>query len=294
MFVIIGIVVVIACVLIGFTMHGGPIPVLLQWNEFIIIGGASIGAMVVGTPMRNVKQLLASMGTLFKGDPYTKDEYLNLLKSMYELFNVATRDGLINVEAHIEAPEKSPIFSKNPFLLSQHHALNYLCDTMKLLLGGGVAPHDLEAMLDADLEAHHAEKAPATGALTSMGDALPGLGIVAAVLGIVITMQAINGPPEVIGEKVAAALVGTFVGVLMCYGFVGPMANHLNVLQNSEGRYFECIKAGVVAYAKGNAPITVVEFARRTIYSEVRPSFKELETAARSAKATPTTNSSAG
>ncbi|MCX6135603.1 MAG: flagellar motor stator protein MotA [Ignavibacteriales bacterium] len=290
MFVIIGCVVVLASVLIGFTMHGGPLGVLLQYNEFVIIGGASIGSMLVGTPLAVLKKLAGSFGSIFKGDPYTKEEYLSLLKSMYELFNVATRDGLINVESHIENPEKSPIFSKNPFLLKQHHALWYLCDTMKLLLGGGVAPHDLEAMLDADIEAHHAEQAPVAAAITKMSDALPGLGIVAAVLGIVITMQAINGPPEVIGEKVAAALVGTFLGILMCYGFVGPLAGHLEQLQASESRYFECIKAGVVAYAKGNAPITVVEFARRSICGAVRPSFKELETAARSVKAAPAGN----
>ncbi|HTY37977.1 MAG TPA: flagellar motor stator protein MotA [Bacteroidota bacterium] len=288
MFVIIGAVVVIVSVLVGYTMHGGPLLVLLQWNEFIIIGGASIGSLLVGTPMRTLKQLGGSIGELFKGDPFTKDEYLNLLKSMYELFNVATRDGLINVESHIETPEKSPIFTKNAFLLKQHHALAFLCDTMKLLLGGGVAPHDLEAMLDVDIESHHDEKAPTAGAINKMGDALPGLGIVAAVLGIVITMQAINGPPEVIGEKVAAALVGTFTGVLMSYGFIGPMAAHIELLHASEARYFECIKAGVVAYAKGNAPITVVEFARRSIYSDVRPSFKELEAAARSTKAAAT------
>ena len=288
MFVIIGFVVVLASILIGFTMHGGPLLVLLQWNEFIIIGGAAFGSMLVGTPLRVLKHLAGAVGSIFKGDPFTKDEYLNLLKSMYELFNVATRDGLINVESHVETPDKSPIFAKNPFLLKRHHALSFLCDTMKLLLGGGVAPHDLEAMLDLDIETHHAEQAPATAALTKISDALPGLGIVAAVLGIVVTMQAIGGPPEEVGAKVAAALVGTFLGILLCYGYVGPMASHLELLVASESRYLECIKAGLVAYAKGNAPITVVEFARRSICSDVRPSFKELETAARASKAAPT------
>jgi chemotaxis protein MotA len=290
MFVIIGSVIVIASVLIGFMMHEGPLLVLLQWNEFIIIGGAAIGSVLVGTPVRVLRQLLKSMGTLFKGDPYTKAEYLALLTTMYELFNVATRDGLINVEAHVETPEKSAIFSKNPFLMKNHHALAYLCDTMKLLLGGGIAPHDLESMLEADIETHHAEIAPTYGALQKMSEALPGLGIVAAVLGIVVTMQAINGPPEEIGAKVAAALVGTFTGVLMCYGFVGPAAGHLEILIASEARYFECIKAAVVAYAKGNAAITVVEFARRTIYNDNRPTFKELEQAVRGVKAAAAVN----
>jgi len=290
MFVIIGAVVVIASVLIGYVMHEGSLLALLQWNEFIIIGGAAIGSLLVATPLKTLKQLVGSLSKLVKGDAYTKKEYLSLLKTMYELFNVATRDGLISIEAHVENPEKSAIFSKNPFLLKNHHALQYLCDTMKLLLGGGVAPHDLEAMLEADIETHHAEQAPTYGALQKMSEALPGLGIVAAVLGIVVTMQAINGPPEEIGMKVAAALVGTFTGVLMCYGFVGPMASHLELIQASEARYFECIKSGVVAYAKGNAAITVVEFARRSIYSDVRPTFKELEEAARSVKTTPAQN----
>jgi chemotaxis protein MotA len=284
MFVIIGSVVVIVSVLVGFTMHEGNVLVLLQWNEFIIIGGAAVGSLLVGTPPRVLKQLVGSFGSLFKGDPYTKTEYLKLLTTMYELFNVATRDGLINVEPHVESPEKSAIFAKNPFLLKNHHAVAYLCDTMKLLLGGGVAPHDLEAMLDVDLESHHTEQAPAFGALQQMSDALPGLGIVAAVLGIIVTMQAISGPPEEIGMKVAAALVGTFTGILLCYGYLGPMAKHLELIQASEGQYYECIKAAVVAYAKGNAPITVVEFARRSIYSSVRPSFKELEQAVRNLK----------
>jgi len=285
MFVIIGSVVVIASVLIGFMMHEGHLLVLLQWNEFLIIGGAAIGSLLVSAPLKTLKQLVGSLGMLLKGDPYSKSEYLSLLKTMYELFNSATRDGLISIEAHVENPEKSAIFSKNPSLLKNHHALHFLCDTMKLLLGGGVAPHDLEAMLEADIDTHHAEKAPTYGSLQKMSEALPGLGIVAAVLGIVVTMGAINGPPEEIGNKVAAALVGTFTGVLMCYGFVGPMAAHLELLQAAEARYFECIKAGVVAYAKGNAAITVVEFARRSIFSDIRPSFKELEDAARSVKA---------
>ena len=285
MLVVVGGIIVLASVLIGFVMHEGPLKVLLQWNEFIIIGGAAFGSLIVGTPVRVLKQLMGHVASLFKGDPFTKTEYLTLLTTMYELFNVATRDGLINVEPHVENPEKSTIFAKNPFLLKNHHALSYLCDTMKLLLGGGVAPHDLEAMLDQDLETHHAEQAPSYGALQKMSDALPGLGIVAAVLGIIVTMQAISGPPEEVGIKVAAALVGTFTGILLCYGFLGPMAGHLELLQHSEGRYYECIKSAVVAYAKGNAPITVVEFARRTIYHSTRPSFQELEQAVRKLKA---------
>jgi chemotaxis protein MotA len=219
-----------------------------------------------------------------------------LLKTQFELFSIAQRDGLINIEAHVEKPAESSIFSKNKFLSAKVHALAYLCDSMKLMLGGGIAPHDLEALLDADLETHHSESGLSPMLLQKLGDALPGLGIVAAVLGIVITMQAIDGPPAEIGEKVAAALVGTFLGVLLSYGFVSPLATHLEILNQSEARYFECIKTGVVAFAKGNAPMVVVEFGRRVIFNDVRPTFSELETAVkelRSSGTQKTTNEAA-
>jgi chemotaxis protein MotA len=284
MFVFIGIAVVLLGVLGGFVMHGGPLLVLLQWNEFLIIGGAAIGSLLIGTPLPILKKLTGSVTGVLKGDRYTKEEYLRLLRTMFEIFNLGKREGLIALESHVMDPEKSPVFSKNAFLLQNHHALAYFCDTIKLLLGGGVPPYDIEALLEADMDTHHAESATPAGLIQKLGDSLPGLGIVAAVLGIVITMQAINGPPEVIGMKVAAALVGTFIGILLCYGFVAPLATHIELLAQSDSRYLECIKAGVVAYAKGNAPIIVVEFARRVIFSDVRPTFEELETAMRDPK----------
>ena len=285
MFVIIGIAVVLGGVLGGFVLHGGPLLVLLQWSEFLIIGGAAIGSLLVSTPLPVLKRMVGSIGGLLKGDRYTKAEYLNLLKTQFELFNLAKREGLINIESHVTEPEKSAIFKKNDFLMHHHHALNYLCDTMKLLLGGGVPPHDIESLLEADIDTHHAESASSPSLIQKLGDALPGLGIVAAVLGIVVTMQAIDGPPAEIGEKVAAALVGTFLGILLSYGFFQPMATHIELLNLSESRYYECIKAGVVAYAKGNAPIVVVEFARRVIFNDVRPTFDELEKAVKTVKA---------
>lgn len=284
MFVIIGILVVIVCVIGGFVSHGGPLAVLVQPSEFVIIGGAAVGSLLVQTPLPILKNVFGKLTSLFKGDPYTKEQYLNLLKTMFELFNAATREGLIAIEAHVEKPAASSIFSKNKFLVQHHHALHYFADTMKLLMGGGVPPHDLEAMLETDIETHHHESSAASSMVQKVADALPGLGIVAAVLGIVITMQAIEGPPTEIGHKVAAALVGTFLGVLLSYGFVGPMATHIDLLSQSEARYFECIKAGIVAYAKGNAPMIVVEFARRVIPNDVRPSFEEVERAVKAIK----------
>jgi len=285
MFVIIGAAVVIIGVIGGFVLEGGPIMVLIQPVEFMIILGAAIGSLMVMSPPAVLKGIIGSSLRVLKGDPYSKEQYVNVLKTLFDLFNVAKRDGLIALEPHVMEPEKSSIFTKNEFLLKHHHALFYLCDTMKLLLGGGVPPYDVEALLEADIDTHHAESSNAPMIVQKIGDALPGLGIVAAVLGIVITMQAISGPPEVIGHKVAVALVGTFLGILLSYGFVQPLATHMELLQASEARFLECIKAGVVAYAKGNAPIIVVEFARRVIYNNVRPTFAEVEDAVRGKKA---------
>ncbi len=284
MFAIIGAVVVIIGVVGGFVIEGGPVAVLIQPIELMIIMGAAIGSLLVMSPIAVLKGIIGNVMKVLKGDPFTKERYIDLLKTLFELFTVAKRDGLIALEPHVMDPEKSAVFSKNEFLLHQHHALFFLCDTMKLLLGGGVPPYDVEALLDADIESHHAEGASAPALIQKIGDALPGLGIVAAVLGIIITMGAISGPPEVVGEHVAVALVGTFVGILLSYGFVQPIATHIELLQASEARYYECIKAGIVAYAKGNAPIIVVEFSRRVIYHSVRPSFAEVEAAVRSAK----------
>jgi len=285
MFVIIGAAIVLAGVLGGFIIEGGPVAVLIQPVELFIIGGAAIGSLLVSTPLPVLTRVMKNVVKVMGGDPFTKTQYLNLLRTQFELFNMAKRDGLISIESHITEPAKSSIFTKNPFLLKHHHALDFFCDTMKLLLGGGVPPYEVEAILDSDIDSHHAEGAIGPSVIQKIGDALPGLGIVAAVLGIVITMQAISGPPEEIGHKVAVALVGTFVGILASYGFVQPIATHLELLHQSELRFLECMKAGVVAFAKGNAPVIVVEFARRTIYASVRPTFDELEKAMRAAKA---------
>jgi chemotaxis protein MotA len=281
MTVILGSAIVIAAVMAGYLLHGGIIGVLMQWNEFIIIGGAAVGSLLVCSPTAVLKQMVNSLKGLLRGDPYTRDVYLGLLRTLYQIFVMAKRDGLIALESHVDAPAKSPIFTKNAFLLQHPHALEFLCDTLKLQLSGSVPAHDLEALLDVDLETHHRSAAVSSSLLQKLGDALPGLGIVAAVLGIVITMQAIDGPAAEIGQKVAAALVGTFLGVLMSYGFVSPMATHLQLLAAAESRYLECIRAGLLAFTKGTAPIIAVEYARRAIGSDVRPTFEQAEAAVR-------------
>jgi chemotaxis protein MotA len=284
MFVIIGAVVVLAAVLGGFMMAGGPLEVLIQVSEFVVIGGATIGMVLISAPMRMLKKMGGKAGGLFKPDPYTKEEYLRLLQSLFELFHVATRDGLINVEQHVENPSKSAIFARNKFLLSNHHAIDFLCDTLKLMLSGGVPAQDVEVLLDADSDTHHEEVAGYPAIFNKIGDSLPGLGIVAAVLGIIIVMQHVDAGAATVGHHVASALVGTFLGILMSYGFVGPMATNMEYQNAAEARYISCIKAGVIAYAKGNPPVMAVEYARRVIYSDLRPSFRDTEEACKKVK----------
>ena len=284
MFVIIGIVIVLVAVLGGFAIEGGQFLVLIQYAEFLIIIGASIGALLISTPSKTLSKILKKLTGTFKNGKINEKFYLDLLRLLYELFQVGQKEGVIGLEQHVESPEKSKVFSKYPELLKDKNVLDFLTDTMRLLIVGGAEPFDLEGLMDADIETHHQEGSKPGMILQKIGDSMPGLGIVAAVLGIVITMQAIDGPPQEIGHKVAAALVGTFLGVLMSYGFVQPLATNLDISAEEEARMFEAIKAGVVAFAKGMQPLIAVEFARRTIYHDHRPSFQEMESALKGAK----------
>jgi chemotaxis protein MotA len=284
LFVIIGIVIVLVAVLGGFAIEGGPFLVLVQYSEFIIIIGASIGALLISTPGKLLGKIFEKVTGAFKGSKVNSGMYLNLLKLMYELFQVGQKEGVIGLEQHVENPEKSKIFSKYPAVVSNKHILHFLTDTMRLLIVGGAESFDLEGLMDADIETHHQEGSKPGMILQKIGDSMPGLGIVAAVLGIVITMQAIDGPPQEIGHKVAAALVGTFLGILLSYGFVQPLATNLDLAAEEEGRMFEAMKAGVVAFAKGMQPLIAVEFARRTIFQDHRPTFQQMEKALKGVK----------
>ena len=277
MFVIIGIIVVIVAVLGGFAIEGGPFLVLMQYAEALIIVGASIGMLLISTPSKLIGKIIKRLTGLFSGSKITKETYLDLLKLMYDLFQMEKKDGMVGLEKHIEEPEESEVFKKYPDLLNNHHVMDFFTDTMRLMIVGGSEPHDIEGLMDADIETHHIESSKPGMILQKIGDSLPGIGIVAAVLGIVITMQAIDGPPAEIGHKVAAALVGTFLGILLSYGFVQPMATNIDIATEEEGRMFEAIKAGLVAFAKGMKPLIAVEFARRTIFQDYRPSFNEME-----------------
>jgi chemotaxis protein MotA len=282
-FIVIGLVVVFGSILFGYTMHHGQVAVLLQWSEFIIIGGSALGAFLISNPMPVVIGSFKAILGLLKPAPFSEKAYSELLQVLYDVFQKARKDGLVGLEAHIENPETSEIFKKYPFFGSQHHAKAFLCDTLKVLLTGAVEDHHLSEILDLDLERQQEEARAIPTALAKIGDALPGFGIVAAVLGVVITMASIGGTASEIGEKVAAALVGTFLGILLSYGVVNPVSSALEGRNRGEHAYMSCIRTALLAFARGDAPMTCVEFARRNIEPEDRPTFAELESLTRRA-----------
>jgi chemotaxis protein MotA len=277
MFIIIGIIIVLGCVLGGFLMINGPLGALVQPSEFVVIGGAVIGATIAANPLKFLMRILATLPIALKGSPYNKNTYSEVLRMQYDVFVNSKKGGLLSIEEDVNSPMSSSIFTKYPSFVANHHAVDFFCDAMKMLVNGACSPEELEIMLDAEMETHHDEGAIVPALLQRASDALPGLGIVAAVLGIVVTMQHLDGPPAELGEHVGAALVGTFLGLLLSYGFLAPVAANLENLAADEGKYYGCIKAGVVAFANGAAPMTAVEFARKTIFSFDRPPTNELE-----------------
>jgi chemotaxis protein MotA len=280
MFAIIGIVVVFGCVVAGYLMEHGNLRVLIQPAELIIIGGAAVGTLLVANPLHILKKIANGIGGVFGGSKFGKQTYIQTLKMMYDLLNKARKDGLMALESDVEEPEKSAVFSKNPSFLKNHHVRDFVCDSLRMAITG-IDAFDLDQMLDLDLEVHHQDSAAPTAALSTMADSLPGLGIVAAVLGVVITMGALGGPPEEIGHKVAAALVGTFLGILLCYGLVGPIAANMSKATEEEHAFLYVMRVLMVSFLKGSAPIMAVEMARRAVPGHVRPTFQELEKACR-------------
>lgn len=280
MFAIIGIVVVFGCIAAGYLMEHGNIRVLIQPAELIIIGGAAVGTVLVANPLHIIKKIVGGIGGVFGSSKFTKQTYVETLQMMYTLLNKARKDGLMALEADVEEPEKSAVFTKNPFFLKNHHVRDFVCDSLRMAITG-VDAFDLDQMLDLDLEVHHQDATQPTTSLSTMADSLPGLGIVAAVLGVVITMGALGGPPEEIGHKVAAALVGTFLGILLCYGLIGPLAQNMAKAAEEEHAFLYVMRVLMVSFLKGSAPIMAVEVARRAVPGHVRPSFKELEQACR-------------
>jgi len=279
MFAIIGLVVVFGAVVGGFLMEKGQLLVLMQPAEMVTIIGAAIGTVLVANPLPIIKAMIGGALGVLKGSAFSKDRYLNTLKMMFEFLNKIRKEGLVAVEADVEKPAESEVFKKYPEFLKDHHAKAFVCDTMRMAITGGVEPFDMDQMMELDMEVHHHEASQPIAALSTVADALPGLGIVAAVLGVVITMGALSGPPEEIGKKVAAALVGTFLGILLCYGVVGPIAANMTKIADAQNEYLHVLRVLMLAFLKGNAPIVAIEMARRAIPAHIRPTFNETEKA---------------
>src|SRR3954454_384962 len=278
---IIGIVIVLGAIAGGYMMEHGKFAVLFQPAELVIIFGAAIGTVVIANPLPVLIQIGKGLAGVFAGSPFTKARYLETLKMIYELFALARKAGTAKLEEEVDNPGKGQIFTKYPKFVKNHHALHFLCDTLRMAVTGGVDPIEIDTMMEVDLEVHHRESAKPIAALSTMADALPGLGIVAAVLGVVLTMGALGGPKEAIGEKVAAALVGTFLGILLCYGIFGPLATAIGKNAESEAQFYAVLRMAALGFVKELSPMLAVEMARRSIPGGVRPTFQEMEGACR-------------
>jgi chemotaxis protein MotA len=288
MFTIIGAVIVLASVVLGFVMEGGKLLALWHPLELVIIGGAAIGAFVISNPLKVIKAAIGDSLNLLKGPRYKRDDYVDILNLLYDILVKIRKSGMLAVEADIEAPDKSALFGQYPRIQADHHFMEFTTDCLRLMVGGNLDPHELESLLEYELENHHKEASEPSHAMARMGDGLPGFGIVAAVLGIVNTMGALDGAStSEIGEKVAAALVGTFLGILIAYGFVGPTATAMEHRAHEEGKAFEVVKMALVASVRGYAPPVAIEFARKLLFSEVRPTFADLEARLKKKKEAP-------
>ena len=275
--IILGIIIVLGCVIGGFDIHGGTPMALMSPIEVLIICGASFGAMVIGNPLSVTMGVIKSAGALMTPSKFNKTFYLEILTLLYDILNKTRREGLMAIEGDIEEPESSPLFANYPAILKDHHIVEFICDYLRIMVAGNMAPHELESLMEQELDGHHQESAVVPGAIQNAADGLPGFGIVAAVLGVIITMGKIGGPPGEIGAAVAAALVGTLLGILFAYGFIAPFASYLGGKNRDESRAYECIKAVLVASMNGVPPQVAVEFGRKVLFHSVRPSFKELE-----------------
>jgi chemotaxis protein MotA len=274
MFAIVGILVVFGAVVGGYVMEKGNLMVLLQPAELLIIGGAALGTIFVANSPTVLKQMMGGLMAVFGSSKFDKGRYLETLKAMFAVMQKARKKGLTDLESDVDNPGRSELFSK-----WEHHLRDFVCDTLRMAMSGGATPFELDQMMELDMEVHHHYSQLPVTALNTVADSLPGLGIVAAVLGVVITMGSLGGPPEEIGHKVAAALVGTFLGILLCYGLLGPMASRMGKAADEEGHFYHVVRVSVISFLKGSSPLVAIEFARRAVPGHVRPSFQELENA---------------
>lgn len=278
---IIGIVTVIACTMGGYVLEGGHLQVLAKAAplELVIMGGTIAGGFVIANPAVVIRRTLRALGLLVKKPKYGKSSYIELLCMMYQVFKLAKTKGMLSLEQHIENPHESSLFSQFPGFQRDHHATDFLCDYLRLVTLGSDKAYELEALMDQELEVHHHEDEAIVMAVQNVADSLPAIGIVAAVLGVIHTMGSISEPPEVLGRLIGGALVGTFMGVWVAYGYVGPIATSLRAIFEAEAKYLECIKIGILAHLQGCAPSVSIEYARKALLSHVRPTFAEVEEA---------------
>lgn len=285
MFTVVGLVVVFASVLGGFAMAGGHFGILFQPNELVVIGGAAVGALLISAPGNIRGQVFAAFGKAFGGRMPSRDDFLELLKLQYEVFSFIRKNGAVAMDDHVNEMEKSAIFGKYPSFLANHHAVEFFRDALRQIVNGTASPDELDLLLDSELETHHEEAHVPISLIRTVADSLPGLGIVAAVLGIIVTMGHLDQGPEAIGHHVAAALVGTFLGILLSYGALAPIATTVEMQETANAKYLRCIKEGVIASLRGAAPIVAVEFARKAIFSKSRPTSDETDEACKQVKA---------
>jgi chemotaxis protein MotA len=277
MLVLVGYLIVLVSVFGGYALAGGHLAALLQPVELLMIGGAAVGAFLVGNPAKTLTATFKVLPSLLKGSKYSKALYLELMRLLYEVLAKARKEGLIAIERDIEAVHESPLFAKYPEIVADHHLVEFITDYLRLIVSGNLNPMEIEALMDNEIDTHHAEGTVPAAAVQRVGDALPAFGIVAAVMGVVHTMSSVGRPPSELGEMIAHALVGTFLGILLAYGFVGPLASLIEQKLAESSKMFQCVKVTLLASLNGYAPALAVEFGRKVLYSTERPSFLELE-----------------
>ena len=287
MFVIIGYVVVMLAVFGGYALAGGKFAVIIKAApvELFIIGGSALGAFFVGNSTKTIKATIKALPTLLKGSKYTKARYMELMALLYEILAKARKEGLMSIEGDVESPQESALFKKFPNILADHHLVEFITDYLRMMVSGNMNAHEIENLMDGEIETHHQEAHTPMNAIHMVGDGLPAFGIVAAVLGVVKTMASVGQPPAVLGQMIAGALVGTFLGILLAYGFVSPLAKLLEQKAEEGHKELQCVKITLLASLQGYAPAIAVEFGRKVLFSTERPSFQELESHVKKKKA---------
>ena len=284
MLIIAGYIVIVISVFGGFALAGGHVASLWQPVELLMIGGGALGAFVVGNSMKAIKATVKQLPGVFKESPYTKATYMDLMSLLYEVLTKMRKDGMMSIEADLEDPEESAIFQKYPAIVRDHHIIEFITDYLRLMVGGSLNPMEIENLMDSELETHHQEGEVPIHTVSKLGDGLPAFGIVAAVMGVVHTMESVSLPPEELGILIAAALVGTFLGILLAYGFISPLAAKLEHNLHDSSKLLECIKTTLLASLNGYSPVVAVEFGRKVLFTTERPSFLELETHVKQSK----------